>query len=1229
MRSYSFVLADGTAPFQILGRVRLSILFANVETFIDAYVARKLCTNIILGMDYINKYCLSFDVKRQAISIEYHNHFFIMDIDPHNRIPNIPVTSSRTILIPPYSTRTVPVTVPISFIASSLIPNRNLSNSSSLIVRRKFVTFHNYYSVLSFCNTSSVPRFISKGYCVGFLSSRTERYSLIGTSASHSLYGTTGSTGEFTASDNLDSTPCSSTISLCYSSNVEKSNPTHPIVSKPTFYCNSIQRCPPTLNRHLTELVKSIGNEFHRKDLYNLLIRFAKIFDSSKHSIANTSIHHVINTVRHSPPACKPYPQPDKEQAMYQLIQEFLQAGLISESYSPYAAPAILVKKKDGSYRFVVDYKKLNLITIKDSSPLPNMEDALRKLGEGYCYFSKLDLKSGFYQIPIKAVDKEKTAFVTPFGLYQFNVLPMGLKNSPPTFQKVMTDTLKPCRNFSLVYLDDIIVFSKSFNEHLYHLESVLAALYAKNLILNPPKCVLAAHEIDYLGHTITQTKITPMREKIEAILQLKEPSSLSQANKFLGALSWYRKFIPHFATAAAPLNAVTNLTKDQRHKFKWTSAQSKAFHDLKSMLVSQPLFLHYPVDNVPLMLATDASGIGVGGVLQQIVNGEVRNLYYHSQLITPCERKYSAIEKEALAIYKCFARMRTFLLGRSIIIRTDHCPLCHIMEKTVHNARVDRITHLIQEYNIEKVIHINGRENCLPDFLSRYSNETDDLFEIDYGLESKSNTKIIQAPSPQTIFNTSLNRNTENQKLLASMVLRSHTNPSKLTNIDDASSKDLLSDQQSDIHSDIDQSSTRINQNKFSCNQFDLTKLEAEQKKDPDIQNIVERTQSGTHTLPFVLKNNLVYRLITPRRYSKRNIEVIYVPSSMTLSLLKACHDDPMTGAHFSFDRTYHKIKSHFWWPNMKLSIRNYIRSCILCKQYNIRRHKRHGHLRPITPPEGPFLLVGIDYCGPLKRTPRENQYVLIITDYFTRHITAIALPNCTAETTAQTLFNEYFCKYGVPAVILSDQGSHFRNQLMENITRLIGYNHIYSTPYHPQTNGVVERFNATFVPQISKLQDTQNNNWDEYLQAVVFAYNTGIHKTTRYSPYELLYGRPARLPIHKRPDCFSFNRPNDYFEQLRKTLRIYHQAAKHQVVSQQQNAKISYDYNRSNPQYKIGDKVLSRIQGSRGKLEPKFSPIPKIIVRVNHPIYEVQDEQTNVMSQVHVSDLCPVLIH
>lgn len=963
-------------------------------------------------------------------------------------------------------------------------------------------------------------------------------------------------------------------------------------------------------SEYIQNLTKLISNTTFRTALSSLLSKFSQIFDISKHNIAKTSIPHVINTIPHSPPASKPYHQPDKEKPMYDLIQEFLEAGLISESNSPYAAPSFLVSKKDGSYRFVVDYRKLNLITIKDSSPLPNMEDTLRKLGEGYKFFSKLDLKSGFYQIPIREMDKEKTAFVTSFGLYQFNVLPMGLKNSPPTFQKVMMDTLKECRTFALVYLDDIIVFSKSFEKHLSHLEQVLHALQSKNLVLNPPKCIFAQEEIDYLGHTVSQNKIIPLRERIQAIEKVKEPKTLTQANKFIGGLSWYRKFIPHFASIAAPIHSVTNLTKENKHKFKWQSSQSKAFHQLKEMLTSKPLFLHYPVDNVPLILSTDASDIGIGGILQQEIDGEIHNLYYHSQLMTACERKYSVIEKEALAIYKCLTRMRTFLLGRSIILRTDHCPLCHIMEKTVRNARVDRIACLIQEFNIEKVIHIKGRENCFPDFLSRYFNDTDDLFEIEYGLRSNEPSAI--PPS--------------NKELVNAMMLRSHVKQKK-----DEDSNLLENEKEFDSKSDsypISEPQSESNPKNFSCSQFNPNKLIEAQHNDATIEEIKQKILNCDTDLPYVFENNIVYRLISVSLKSKRKIKVIYLPSSMIQPLLQASHDDPMTGAHFSVDRTYHKLKSIYWWPRMKLHIKSYIDSCIPCKQYNISRHKPYGFLHPTSPPEGPFQIIGIDYCGPFARTPRENQYVLVITDHFTRYVTAIALPSCTAEMTARTIFNEYFCKFGIPSVILSDQGTHFQNQLMANIQILIGYTHIYSTTYHPQTNGIVERFNATFVPQLAKLHDSQHNNWDEYLQAVVFAYNTGVHKSTKYSPYELLYGRTARLPIHTRPQYFSFTKPNDYFDQLRKTLRIYHQTARNHIVVQQQHNKQNYDSNRKDPQYNLGDIVLTRIHGLRGKLEPKFSPIPRVITKVNHPTYEVFDEEKQTVYRVHVADLKPILI-
>nr|ABL86690.1 putative pol protein [Philodina roseola] len=1197
--SSTFVLADGIAPFHVLGVVELRIQFSNQITTISAHVAENLCTDVILGMDYIALYNLKFNIKKQIISIDINNRQVEMKIDKDVHTDFIPVTISDPVYLLPQSDRSVKVSTPISFISSQFIPHHQFSLCNTAFLPHKFLQFQNHVSQVTFSNISQQSSFVPRGTRIGYLC----HYSIYKPTTNsiidhHQPCGVTNALGESPDFHAFDSNTCMNNL------------------IQDRLSCATVNNLHPSTKQHIHKLVSKISIKQQRDDLLHLLLPFHTLFDITNHNIANTPIHHVINTVPHSPPACKPYPQPDTAEIMYNMIQEFLSAGLMTESHSPYAAPAFLVKKHDGTYRFVVDYKKLNHITIKDSSPLPNMEDTIRKLGEGYKYFSKLDLKSGFYQIPIRHADKAKTAFTTPFGHFQFNVLPMGLKNSPPTFQKVMTNTLAPCRQFSIVYLDDIVVFSKTYDDHLEHLRQVFAALQTRNFVLNPPKCELLVSQINYLGHTISEKIITPMQDKIQAILNFDEPRLLSQANRFIGALSWYRKFLPNFATIAAPIHAVTNLTKKHRQNFYWKFAQSQAFKKLKEMLISAPLFLHYPIPDKPLILTTDASGIGIGGVLQQEVDGQLHNLYYHSQVLTPCEKRYSTIEKEALAIYKCFVRMRPFLLGREITIMTDHCPLCHIMTKTVNNSRVDRIATLIQEYNINKVVHIDGRQNCLPDYLSRYPRgQQDELFDIEYGLDTKSRSTAITSST---------------NNLLATMVLRSHNKKGQYETSHSSNNNniELHNHAKSTSNSQHHTDSSRLTST-FSTNKFDITQLKDEQQRDRFIQKSVKDLQTNPHNTSFVIKDNTLYKLISPFRLSKIKIEVVCVPMSMINSLLQACHDDPMSGGHFSIDRTFNKLKKHYWWPNMKNSIKQYLKSCLLCQQFNISRQKKPGRLRSITPPEGPFQVIGIDYCGPLKRTPRENRYVLIITDYFTRHIVAVPLPNCSTETTAEALFNEYFCKFGVPGLIISDQGSHFRNELMSSMRTLIGYNHIFSTPYHPQTNGIVGRFNSTFIPQISKLQDSENNNWDEYLQAVVFAYNSGVHKTTNYSPYELLYGRPPRLPFYSKPSHFSFRQPNDYFEQLRKTLKIYNQSARFNIIQQQARSKTYYDQNRKDPIYSVGDRVLRRVHGIKSKLDPIFSPSPQVIIQSLHPVYIIRDEQTNIESRVHVGDLRRLIIN
>lgn len=723
------------------------------------------------------------------------------------------------------------------------------------------------------------------------------------------------------------------------------------------------------------------------------------------------------------------------------------------------------------------------------------------------------------------------------------------------------------------------------------------------------------------LGHTVSDTAIAPTTDAIQAILDLKEPRTLKETNKFLGGIAYYRKFVPNFSHIAASIHKVSNLTKDRRHLFKWTAEQSNAFHALKRLLTTAPLFLHFPVDGFPLHLATDASGIATGGVLFQIVNGQRHNLFYHSKVLSPVEQKYSVPEKEALAIFHCLQRMRTLVLGRTVYIHTDHCPICGMLQKPVNNRRIERVANLIQEYRIAEMKHIDGKSNCLADYLSRPAD--DPLFDVDYGLESKlpcSSSSYLHTP-----HQTSVN-------IIAPMILRSRQKFPSL-GVSDLDKVDDRSDASSCSSEDSYTTCSPIITTTPSPNVFDPSQLSHEQAQDSNIRSIISQLNQhvpsdSTLSSSFIMKNDILHKLIALTSKSKLRLSVPYLPSSMVRSLLTAIHDDPFQGGHFSVDKMLSKIRTRYWWPLMKQDVQRHVQACVPCQQYNYSRQKKPGHLQPIPPVATPFSIIGMDFCGPFVESPRENKYVLVVTDLFTHFVTAIPLPTNTAEITALTLFRHIFCRFGVCFTLITDQGTHFNNNLMRALQHLLGYNHILSTPYHPQTNGVLERFNASMVVQVSKLQQQHHNNWDDYLDAVVFAYNSSKHRTTQYSPFELLFGRSPKLPIDSPPRYFHFDRPNAYFVHLQKILQVYHQHAKLNILNQQRYHKRYYDHNRQDPHYNVGDRVFTRIFTARGKLDPRYSGEPKIIVQTNHPTYIVKHETTGFEHRYHVSDLRPVTV-
>ncbi len=339
---------------------------------------------------------------------------------------------------------------------------------------------------------------------------------------------------------------------------------------------------------------RSVANlpERQKAAVYDLLCSYADVFSQGPDDLGRTNlVEHRVHTGDSTPIRQPPRRLPPiKQEAANKAIQEMLDQGLIEPASSPWASPIVLARKKDGSWRFCVDYRKLNDATRKDSYPLPRIDDTLDRLG-GMQLFSTLDLRSGYWQVEMEEGDKEKTAFVTDRGLWQFNVMPFGLCNAPATFERLMDRVLAGLPpEVAMVYIDDILVSGKTFEDQIKHLEQVFQRLRNASLKLSPDKCQLLQQQVKYLGHIISHMGVSTDPEKVEAVQSWPAPSSITEVKQFLGLCSYYRRFIHHFADIAAPMHRLLG----ERQQYEWTPEADRAFRRLKQALVEAPV-LSYP----------------------------------------------------------------------------------------------------------------------------------------------------------------------------------------------------------------------------------------------------------------------------------------------------------------------------------------------------------------------------------------------------------------------------------------------------------------------------------------------------------------------------------------------------------------------------------------------------------------------------------------------------------
>lgn len=928
------------------------------------------------------------------------------------------------------------------------------------------------------------------------------------------------------------------------------------------------------------ELVKNFEKSWKHlsaqeiKTAKKFITKYSDLFEGKDGSTGRTNIiKHRINTGNaqpiHQPPRRLPLA---KRTEVEKLVSKMLEDKVIEESSSPWSAPVVLVTKKDGSTRFCVDYRRLNDVTIKDSYPLPRIDDTLTTLA-GSQWFSTLDLKSGYWQVSIHEEDKEKTAFSAGSGLYQFNVMPFGLCNAPATFERLMEMVLRGLTwKTCLVYLDDIMIMGKSFEDHLKNLEEVFTRIKNAHLCLNPKKCFLLQKEVEFLGHVVSPDGIRTDEKKTTAIREWPRPRDKHEIRSFLGLCTYYRRFVEGFAKIAAPLHRLT----EDKAEFVWNPECETSFRKLKAALCSGPI-LGYPREQGKFILDTDASNVGIGAVLSQVQDGEERVIEYYSKVLSKPERNYCVTRKELLAIVKAVDHFHQYLYGQEFLIRTDHAALEWLLQMKQPEGQIARWLEKLQQYHPFKIKHRSGRLHNNADALSRRPCNAD----------CKHCTRI------------------ENREGIS---VRKVT-----LDVQDG---------------------------------WTTKQMRADQLADPDIGPILH---SKDHNLPrpewkdvadkstgfkalwaqwnsLVKENDLLKRAWESADGKEVKTQLL-VPKNKVPEVLDEMHGGK-SGAHFGINKTMDKIRERFYWVNWSEDVREWCRKCVTCAATKGPRTRSRGKMKQYNV-GSPFERIAIDIAGPFPESNKGNKYILVAMDYFTKWPEVFALPNQEATTVAETLVDNVFSRFGVPLELHSDQGRNFESNVFKKICTILGIKKTRTTPLHPQSDGMVERFNKTIEEHLTKVVEKHQRDWDEHLPLFLMAYRSAVHNTTGLTPARILFGKELRLPCDLK-----FGSPEneqmdveDYAYRLREKLLAIHEIARERIQLASDRMKARYDVNASNSGFYEGDRVWlynpQRKKGISPKLTPAWEGPYTVVKRINDVVYRIQRSPKAKMKVVHLDRL------
>ena len=923
-----------------------------------------------------------------------------------------------------------------------------------------------------------------------------------------------------------------------------------------------------------------VPSEFRSK-VAEIVTQRSTLFASSDLDLGQTdTVQCDIHTGDHDPVKLRPYRVPLQDRGVVdKAIDEMLKAGVIRRSQSPWSFSLVIVSKKDGSKRLCVDFRKLNEITKKNSYPLPLIDDILSLLGKAK-YFTSLDLKSGYWQVKMSEKDREKTAFACHRGLFEFNVMPFGLCNAPSVFMMLMNTVLEGLEGFACAYIDDILIFSETVEEHFEHLHTVLDRLQQHKLKLKLKKCQFFMDEIKYLGFVVGREGVKPDQEKVAAIRSMPPPTTVREVRSFMGMCSYYRRFIPSFSQIAEPIIALTK----KYARFQWTKSCQTAFDKLKEKLTMVP-FLAYPDPNKPYTLYTDVSDSCIGACLTQECDDQVefapgakteKPIFFLSHKLSDTQRKWSVIEKEAFAIHYALQKLDHYLHNAQFTIRTDHRPLKHLLNSPMQNKKIQMWALGIAGYNCQ-IEYIPGPSNILADLLSRPP-------------ESKTTEPC---PVEDDIGTAEINDNTFEIGVIDS----SHLNPKQFASY-------------------IEEGKQKEGTGLVTLEDFDMIK---EQDKDADLVEI--KRQMRQENCPKKIKNKymlvegVLYFLSTPDQDPKARL---VIPQHLVPHVVRQYHDN---NGHMGIDKTYDTIKEKYFWPVMYKGLYDYVSKCVTCQVRTLT--KQRAPVQEMDVPPYPFAKVSLDVSGPYPRTLSGNKYIVAFVDHYSGWPEAFATPDKSADTIVQLLLEEIIPRHSCPLQIVTDNGSENENRVMRETLQVLNIDHVTTSFYHPQSNAKVERFHRTLHDVISKKLHDDLASWDLHLNQTLSAIRVSVSDTTQHSPFFLLHGRDPVLPL----DNILKPRRRYMGEELHKTVlenqhktftQVYHRIKK----AQKKGAK--YANKGVKPvEFKVGDSVYVKNHQRQNKLDKKWKPFYRIVQQLSPVTFRVRNQLNGSELNVHAEHL------